>query len=163
SEQKVLFYEDYIKPVLDEWKVLELINNDKAEEVRELIKNVNQKHPLGSLNTTFKKKDAAQMKQYILDEVFKCSFTDFTLGFFSSFALCLNNSLISTWNSEGKIFFPISALAKVILFCAPAGATISDSKSIFVQFDGSFEEIYQANEHYHSEKKQDKPFDEVIF
>src|SRR5699024_827057 len=144
--------------------------NDKAEEVRELIKNVNQKHPLGSLNTTFNKKDAAQMKQYILDEVFKCSFTDFPLGFFSleesvfsPLALSLKNSLNSTWNSEGKIFFPISALAKVILFCAPAGATISDSKSIFVQFDGSFEEIYQANEHYHSEKKQDKPFDEVIF
>ncbi|MCJ7843507.1 hypothetical protein MUB24_22050 [Lederbergia sp. NSJ-179] len=170
DEQKALFSYDYIKPVLDEWDLLSLIDERKQDECLQLLEETNKKHPLLAFKTTFKKKTTQEMKQYIDEEVLKCSFTDFPLGLFSleesvfsPLAVSLGNSLNSTWDSNGKSFFPISALAKLLLFCAPAGATISNRKSVFVQFDGSFDQIYQANEHYNTETDQDKSFDEVIF
>ncbi|MFS0612767.1 hypothetical protein [Lederbergia ruris] len=170
DEQKELFSYDYIKPVLDECDLISQIDEGKRDECLQLLEETNKKHPLSAFKTTFKKKSTEEMKQYIDKEVLKCSFTDFPLGLFSleesvfsPLALSLGNSLNSTWDSDGKNFFPISALAKLLLFCAPAGATISNRKSVFVQFDGSFDQIYQANEHYNTETDQDKSFDEVIF
>ncbi|WP_164668051.1 hypothetical protein [Virgibacillus doumboii] len=169
-EQKELFSYDYVKPVLDEWDFMRLIEQEEHEKSLELLKKASNKHPLSSFKQTFKNKSIQEINQYINDEILKCSLTDFPLGLFSfeesvfsPLALSLGNSLNSTWNSEGKNFFPISALAKLVLFCAPAGATVSNGKSVFVQFDGSFDQVYHANEHYNTESDEEKPFDEVIF
>lgn len=165
-----LFSYDYVKPVLDEWEFLSLIEKGEHEKSLEFLAGTNKKHPLSSYKQTFKKKSTQEIKQYIDKEILKCSLTDFPLGLysfeesvFSPLAVSLGNSLNTTWNSEGRNFFPISALAKLLLFCAPAGATISNGKSVFVQFDGSFDQIYHANEHYNTESDENISFDEVIF
>lgn len=169
EEQKEIFRKDYIQPVFDEWRLMDYIHRGDADNCRALLQQTEHKQ-LSSLKRPFNKRTAEEMKDYIEEEVLKCSLTDFPLGFyafeesvFSPLALSLKNALNSTWNSEGRNFFPISALAKLLLFCSPAGATIHRRKSIFVQFDGRFDEIYQANEHYYTEADRDKSFDEVIF
>ncbi|MFA1821705.1 Cas8a1 family CRISPR/Cas system-associated protein [Virgibacillus oceani] len=169
EEQKSIFKQDFIQPVLDEWEFLRYLDEENKEACLDFLQDSPHKL-LTSLKTPFKKKDSEAMKQYINEKILKCSLTDFPLGLysfeesiFSPLALSIKNSLNSTWNSEGKNFFPISAIAKLILFCAPAGATINNKKSIFVQFDGTFEEIYHANEHYNTESDRDTSFDEVVF
>ncbi|SFA87700.1 CRISPR-associated protein Cst1 [Lentibacillus halodurans] len=169
-EQKELFSNDYVKPVLDEWDFLSLLEQGEHDKCLELLTETNNKHPLSSLKQTFKKKSTQEIEQYIDEEILKCSLTDFPLGLFSfeesvfsPLALSLGNSLNITWNSEGENFFPISALAKLLLFCAPAGATVSNGKSVFVQFDGSFDQVYHANEHYYTESDREMSFDEVVF
>lgn len=169
DEQKQIFTKDFIQPVLDEWGIMSSINTGDLDQCQSILQNTTHKQ-LSSLKRAFKKKSTEEMKQYINEEVLKCSLTDFPLGLFaleesvfSPLALSINKALNSTWNSEGKDFFPISALAKLILFCAPAGATISNRKSVFVQFDGSFDQIYHSNEHYNTEKDHEMSFDEIIF
>ncbi|MFD1361710.1 hypothetical protein [Lentibacillus salinarum] len=169
EEQKALFEKDFIQPVIDEWNLLYAIDENELNTVHQLLQNSEHKS-LAVLKRPFKKLSTDEMKQYINEEILKCSLTDFRLGLFSfeesvfsPLALSLKNALNSTWNSEGNNFFPISALAKLLLFCAPAGATISNGKSVFVQFDGSFDQIYQTNEHYSTESDDNISFDEVIF
>lgn len=130
EEQKEIFHKDYIQPVFDEWRFIDCIHRGDADNCRALLQQTNHKQ-LSSLKRPFKKRSAQEMKNYIEEEVLKCSLTDFPLGFyafeesvFSSLALSLKNALNSTWNSERRNFFPISALAKLLLFCSPAGATI---------------------------------------
>lgn len=169
QEQKELFKKDYIDPVLEEWQFMSLLNQESPESCRNFLQETSHSS-MARLKTPFKKKNIEEMKSYIRDEVFKCSLTDFPLGFFSleesvfsPLAVSLKNALNSTWNSEGKSFYPISALAKLILFCSPAGATITNRKSVFVQLDGSFQEVYHINQHYDLESDFDKSFDEIIF
>ncbi len=169
QEQKELFKKDYITPILEEWKFITLLQQDNSEACKKLLQETTHKY-LITLRTPLKNKSINEMKNYIHEEVLKCSFTDFSLGLysleestFSPLAVSIGNSLNSTWNSEGKNFFPISALAKLILFCSPAGATINNRKSVFVQLDGHFKELYLINEHYHEETDRDKTFDQIIF
>lgn len=169
QEQKELFQKDYIDPVLEEWRFMQLLEQGDVESCRNFLEET--PHPsLARLKTPFKKKEIDEMKNYIRDEILKCSLTDFPLGFFSleesvfsPLSVSLKNALNSTWDSGGKNFYPISALAKLILFCSPAGATITNRKSVFIQLDGSFQELYHINQHYHYESDRDKSFDEIIF
>ncbi|WP_171046261.1 Cas8a1 family CRISPR/Cas system-associated protein [Lentibacillus cibarius] len=167
--QKQLLMKDFIQPVLDEWDFIQAIDQGSTESAHNVLQHTEHKS-LGSLKRPLKNKNSEEMNEYIQEEVLKCSLTDFRLGFFSfeesvfsPLALSLKNALNSTWNSDGKNYFPISALAKLLLFCAPAGATISNGKSVFIQFDGSFEQIYHTNEHYNTEADEEMSFDEVVF
>ena len=169
EEQIELFRRDFIQPVLDEWDFIQKLNENNTTNCIEILDKTNHKQ-LSSLKKSLKSTTTEDMKTYLDDHVFKCSLTDFPLGLynfeegiFSPLALSIGNALNMTWNGEGKTYFPICALARLLLFCSAAGATISNRKSVFVYFDGSFDQIYQANEHYHTEKDRDKTFDEVIF
>src|SRR5699024_4773844 len=112
EEQKEIFRKDYIQPVFDEWRLMDYIHRGDADNCRALLQQTEHKQ-LSSLKRPFNKRTAEEMKDYIEEEVLKCSLTDFPLGFyafeesvFSPLALSLKNALNSTWNSEGRNFFP---------------------------------------------------------
>lgn len=169
EEQKEIFRKDFIDPVLEEWALIDAMDNGSEEDVKEIVENSNHRS-IKSLKRPFRKKTIAEMKTYLDEEIHQCSLTDFPFGFlpfeegvFSPLALSLKQAINMTWNSSGNMILPISALARLLLFCAPAGATISNGKSVFIQYDGNFDDIYRSNEHYSIQKDRDRAFDEIVF
>jgi CRISPR-associated protein Cst1 len=169
QQQKEILHTDFIQPIIEEWEFINLLNSSDETSINNWLGETQHKG-LSPLKRKFKKMTLPEMKDYIEKEFYSCTLTDFPLAFlsfdegmFSPLALSMSNSINMTWNSEGKVNLPISSLARLILFCAPAGATISNGKSIFIQFDGTFDDIYLANEHYSTEKQQDRAFDEIVF
>lgn len=169
DEQIEQFRQDFIEPILAEWAFVDCLKKDDKERCMKLLEETSHKN-LASLKRTFRKKNIDEIKEYVQQEILQCSFTGFPLAFynfeektFSPLALSVDKALNVTWNSEGEAFFPICALARLLLFCAAAGSTVSNQKNVFVQFDGPFDEIYRVNEHYNTEADRDKTFDEIIF
>ncbi|KPC99017.1 hypothetical protein LR69_02708 [Geobacillus sp. BCO2] len=78
------------------------------------------------------------------------------------------------WDLQDKQPKPISSLAKLVLFFAPAGAAIYLKKeglqdqteyrmyAGFVQSDAPFPEILQKNNHLKQMKQQKDPFDRIV-
>ncbi|MFC7394016.1 type I-B CRISPR-associated protein Cas8b1/Cst1 [Scopulibacillus cellulosilyticus] len=169
-QQIELFTRDFVQPVIEEIKFLDLLKSAKNEkQVTNFIEN-GQHKGIKSLKRPLKKLSLNEIKAYIKDTVNKCSFFEDFLGFeqfnegvFSPLALSAGNAINFSWNANGKVSIPISAIAKLILFCSPAGATMSGNKSIFVQNEGIFAELLKVNEHYSNQKNMDKSFDEIIF
>jgi len=170
AEQRDLLKKDFVQPVLEELQFIRLLEvSTDPKEVLDFLEGVNHKG-LQALKRPFKKMNVEEMNIYVHDNVNKCSFFDdlygfeqFNEGVFSPLALSASNSINFSWHSHGKVSIPISSLAKLILLCAPAGATITGSRSIFVQNEGTFAELVQINDHYSNEKNRDKAFDEIIF
>lgn len=169
DEQKAIFYKDLIEPILEEWKLIHLLNQDDEKEILSMLESTSH-NLMNSIKRAFRKKSVSEMNEYLLQEVHKCSFTDFPVallsfeeGVFSPLALSLNRSINMTWNSNGKKMLPLSSLARLLIFCSQAGATHSQGKSIFVYYGGSFEELYSTNQFYADLKNQNKSFDEIVF
>lgn len=169
KEQIELLKKDFVQPVLDEWEFIDSLKNNNGEKCQKILQETTHKL-LASLKRPLKKKNIDEIKRYLDKEVLRCSLTDFPLGLynleegiFSPLALSMSNALNATWNSEGKRLFPISALARLLLFCAAAGSTVTNGKNVFVHYDGDFDAVYQSNEHYHTEADRDMSFDEIIF
>lgn len=167
NEQKAIFYNDFIAPVFEEWKLWSALSDGNEEEIFEVLNTTSYKE-LNSLKRTLKKKSLEEMMDYINREVHQCSFTDFPIalhyfeeGVFLPLALSLKNTNI-TWNVQGKLL-PLCSLARLLIFCAQAGATRSQGKSIFVYYGGTFDEIYQTNQFYTDMKNPNKTFDEIVF
>lgn len=170
NEQSVLLYKDYIQPIKEELQFNKILSTAfHPKEITDFLERVNHKG-LQSFKRPFKKLSIEEMHLYIQEQVNKCSFFDelygfeeFNEGVFSPLALSASNAINFSWESNGKSTIPISSMAKLILLCAPAGATITGSKSTFIQNEGSFKELVQINDHYSNEKNRDKTFDEIIF
>ncbi|WP_047152806.1 type I-B CRISPR-associated protein Cas8b1/Cst1 [Aneurinibacillus tyrosinisolvens] len=170
AEQVELFRKDYIVPVIEEYQFTKLLNTAKTEqEILECLEGCTHEH-LTKLKRPFKKLTIDEMREYITTRVNRCSFfegfyafEEYNEGNFSPLALSAKKAINFSWEGRGSLTIPMSAMAKLILFCAPAGATISGKKSLFVQLDGSFDKLLHANESYAVAKENNKAFDEIIF
>ncbi|OUM91837.1 Cas8a1 family CRISPR/Cas system-associated protein [Parageobacillus thermoglucosidasius] len=168
EEQKETFYKDFVLPVLEEWEFYEALEKGDRDEVLNIVgKSANS---LSSLKRPFRKKTLEEMKAYIEREVHKCSFTDFPIalhsfdeGIFVPLALSIGNAINMTWDSNGKELLPLCSLARLLIFCSQAGATMSQGKSVFVYYGGTFDEIYQTNQFYARIKSENRTFDEIVF
>lgn len=168
EEQKETFFKDFVLPVLEEWEFYEALEKGDRDEVLNIVgKSANS---LSSLKRTFRKKTLEEMKAYIEREVHKCSFTDFPIalhsfdeGIFVPLALSIGNAINMTWDSNGKELLPLCSLARLLIFCSQAGATMSQGKSVFVYYGGTFDEIYQTNQFYARIKSENRTFDEIVF
>lgn len=169
NEQKAIFHKDIVEPILEEWKLYSALEQNDEKEVLKVLDSTPHKL-LNPFKRAFRKKTAPEMKEYLQQDVHKCSFTDFPIallsfeeGIFSPLALSMKNAINMTWNSNGKNILPLCSLARLLIFCSQAGATMSQGKSIFVFYGGSFDEIYQTNQFYSDLKNPNKTFDEIVF
>ncbi|WP_047153415.1 type I-B CRISPR-associated protein Cas8b1/Cst1 [Aneurinibacillus tyrosinisolvens] len=169
-EQVELFRKDYIVPAIEEYQFTQLLKTAETEqEITQWLEECNHTH-LTKLKRPFKKLNLEQMREYITNHINRCSFFDgfyafeeYNEGNFSPLALSAKNAINFTWEGRGNLTIPMSAIAKLILFCAPAGAVISGKKSLFVQLEGTFHELLHVNESYALSKEKNKVFDEIVF
>lgn len=167
DEQKAVFYRDFIEPILVEWALIDALNKDDEDAVIKVLKETDNRL-FSPIKSAFKKKNIKEMKDYIHQEVHKCSFTDFPIalhsfeeGIFTPLALSLKNVNI-TWDVKGT-FLPLCSLARLLIFCSQAGATRSQGKSVFVYYGGTFDDLYQTNQFFADMKNPNKTFDEIVF
>ncbi|AWC32901.1 type I-B CRISPR-associated protein Cas8b1/Cst1 [Bacillus cytotoxicus] len=170
EEQKEIFRKDYIESLLADLELQQMIA--RAEDSDEIMKylEISTHEMAKKLKTKFKKMTIQQIKDYVSNEINCCSFFDSQWAFeqyselhFSPLSMSASKALNFYWNANGTLTIPVSKLAKLILFCAPAGASIIGGKSLFVQREGRFEQVIYANETYEIGRSKDKAFDEIIF
>lgn len=170
EEQKAIFYKDYIKNVLLDLDLQSVLKSAvSTEEILEYLGA--SSHELAkSLKTKFKKMRIEQVQEYLSQEVNRCSFFETQWAFdqyseshFSPLSMSAPKALNFYWGANNTLTIPVSKLAKFILFCAPAGASISGGKSLFVQREGRFEQLIYANNTYDIGRQKEKAFDEILF
>ncbi|MFJ8526822.1 Cas8a1 family CRISPR/Cas system-associated protein [Bacillus sp. NPDC094106] len=170
EEQKAIFRKDYIESLLVDLELQQVIlQTESSDEIMTYIES--STHEMAKqLKTKFKKLTIQQIKDYVSNEINGCSFFDSQWAFeqyseshFSPLSMSASKALNFYWNANGALTIPMSKLAKLILFCAPAGASIAGGKSLFVQLEGRFEQIIKANDTYEIGRSKDKAFDEIIF
>jgi len=169
QEQKEIFYKDFIHPILAEWNLFYALEMNDEERIKEVLDETKYQ-PFNQIKRNFRKRSLDEKKQYINDEIHRCSLTDFPLAFqsfeekiFTPLALSIEKARNMSWNANYKDFSPICSLARLMIFCAHAGATDSSFKSVFIYYGGSFSEIYQSNLSYDSLKDDSKTFDQIVF
>lgn len=154
NEQKGIFYNDYLKPVIDAEKFKEVIKEDNEESLKKFIEDKqseNKEHAIkdnevDKMLNSFKK-DLFGKKRKIasveekLKTLNKCRFCDDNFSFGSDYTdgnfipLAISNEKAKNlfWNFNDK--FPICPLCKLILFCTPAGCTKIFKKYMDDKFD----------------------------
>jgi|SRR5690625_2258100 len=169
EEQKEIFYKDFIYPILEEWRLYSALEKNDELSV-DYILNETKYTLFNPIKRGFRKKSIEEKQEFMKQEVHKCSLTDFPIallnfeeGMFSPLALSLRNARNMSWDANEKRFLPICSLARLLIFCAQAGATDTDGKSAFVFYGGSFGEIYQSNKSYSDFKSTNKVFAEIVF
>lgn len=170
DEQKEIFYQDFVLPVLEEFNIYFALEDKDEKQVMEILNKIESEHLKSLVRALKKQKVVDEMKEYIEENIHKCALSGFPIAIqnfeekiFSPLALSVNKAINMTWNANGKQYLPISSLARLILFCSHAGATMSQGNSVFVYYAGSFDEIYQTNQFYSDMKSGDRTFDEIIF
>lgn len=170
EEQKEIFYKDFVLPVKEELELYFALKEENEKNIQVVLENIKSKHLKSLIKDLKKKKSIDEMKRYIRKEIHKCSLTGFPIaihpfeeGIFVPLALSIGKAINMTWNANGKQYLPICSLARLILFCSHAGATMSQGKSVFIYYGGSFDEIFQSNQFYDYMKSSDKTFDEIVF
>ncbi|MDG4656923.1 type I-B CRISPR-associated protein Cas8b1/Cst1 [Ectobacillus antri] len=169
EQQKAIFRKDYIENVQVDLLLQALLQQATSEQ--EILNYLtDSSHFMASkLKRMFKKMNVQQIHQYVSSEINKCSFFEDQWAFkqyldqhFSPLSMS-SKALNFYWGGNNDLTIPISELAKLILFCAPAGASIAAGKSLFIQREGRFEQLIQANNIYEIGRQKDKPFDEILF
>lgn len=169
EEQKGIFFKDFIEPVLEEWKLVRALNAGDETEINNVLEKTTHSS-FNQIKRGFRKKTLDEKNMFIQKEIHRCSLTDFPIAFenfeegiFSPLALSIGNARNMSWNANGKSFLPICSLARLLIFCAQAGATDTQNKSTFIYYGGSFDEVFQSNQTYDSLKGDSKTFDQIVF
>jgi CRISPR-associated protein Cst1 len=182
KEQMELFYEDYIRPVLLEINFQEHLRNahNKHTVLAYLEEDRNYK-PFQALTRQLKRLELEEIKDYVLNQVPECSllpgylaFSNFEEMIFSPLGVSTEKALNFQWDLERKQPAPISSLARLILFLAPAGGAIYgrwDGQggqgayrmyTGFIQTEGSFSDTLRRNSSFKSHKDKKDPFDKIL-
>ncbi|MEK4608326.1 MULTISPECIES: hypothetical protein [Geobacillus] len=174
------FQADYIVPVQRDLQLEQILRSASAEKdvLRFLDEHV-EYEPFKALKRAWKKKPLPQMQEE-LKLVYECmlfpgriAFYNFEEMIFSPIGIT-SKAFNFNWDLQDKQPKPISSLAKLVLFFAPAGAAIYLKKeglqdqteyrmyAGFVQSDAPFPEILQKNNHLKQMKQQKDPFDRIV-
>src|SRR5690554_377975 len=182
EEQMDLFFKDYVKPVILEAEFQDHLDIEKEPECIKnfLQKNISHKPFSDILKSIKKMKSLGEIKGYIAT-LPKCTLIDGQLAT-SNFEEMVFSPLGVTgcaynfnWDLESRQPMPLSVLAKLMLFLVPAGLTFYNRKdgygvqgeyrtyAGFVMSDQPFTEIYRMNDSFKTKKKNNNPFDEVVY
>lgn len=182
KEQINLFFEDYVKPVILEACFKEqLIHNQDPQKIKAFLQENKDHKPFNNILKAIKKKTSFDEIQKYVSEIPRCTFFDSQLAT-TNFEEMVFSPLGITgvafnfnWNLESKQPIPISVLAKLILFLVPVGVAFYNRKdgfetqgeyrtyAGFVMSDQKFTEIYRMNESFKNKKKDNNPFDEIVY
>nr|MDH3125917.1 type I-B CRISPR-associated protein Cas8b1/Cst1 [Priestia aryabhattai] len=170
KEQQAIFRKDYIDPLLADLELQKVMAQATSEQeiLQYLESSVHEKAK--GLKKQFKEMTIDQIQEYVSANINHCSFFETQWAFdqyseshFSPLSMSAPKALNFYWGANSALTTPISKLAKMILFCAPAGASIVGDKSLFVQLEGRFEQLIHANDIYEIGRNKDKAFDEILF
>lgn len=181
EEQVNLFYTDYIKPVLLESQLLEMLNNNAdTQKVLQFLDDEQKHKPFNKLLRSAKKAETLDDIRELVASLPQCSLIDGQFATVNYEEMIFSALGVSgkaqnfSWDFQSKQSVPLSALARVILFLAPLGAAFYNRKdgfeaqgeyrqyAGFVIANDPFYEIYQINNAYKQKKDKDLPFDEVV-
>lgn len=142
AEQKSIFYADYVKPVIDAERFINVVKENNEENLEKFIEDKQQENKEfgfkeNEIDKTLKvlKKDLFGKKRKFksieaeLKTFNKCRLCDENISFGSNYTdgnfipLAISNEKSKNlfWNFNDE--FPICPLCKLILFCTPAGCT----------------------------------------
>ncbi|OYD07428.1 hypothetical protein [Paludifilum halophilum] len=176
------FYQDYILPVVWEAELRTTVQEAAAvDEVLTFLDEHRDYGPFKAIKKAVKKKDWADMRTYFDEQVSQCTLingqmatTNYEEMVFSPLGISRAKNINFNWNLAKDETVPISALAKLILFCAPAGAAVYTRKDGFgkqgefrrymgfVQSDTPIPDIIRKNNHFRIAKRRDEPFDRIV-
>ncbi|WMJ17497.1 type I-B CRISPR-associated protein Cas8b1/Cst1 [Geobacillus proteiniphilus] len=175
------FQADYIIPVQYDLQFEHVFRSASTEnEVLHFLDEHAEYGPFKALKRAWRKKKLPQMREE-MSALYECmlfpghvAFYNFEEMIFSPIGVSTSNAFNFNWNLQDKQPKPISSLAKLVLFFAPAGAAIYLKKegfqeqneyrmyAGFVQSDAAFSEILQKNNHLKQMKQQKDPFDRIV-
>jgi CRISPR-associated protein Cst1 len=176
------FQKDYVLPTLCDLQLQQVLTNTKStEDIIKFLDEHKDYQPFKALKKVWKSKTLEDINSNIKNTINKCmllpdyfAFYNFEEMVFSPIGVAKNNAFNFSWNLEHQQPKPISSLAKLVLFFAPAGAAIYLKKegfdeqgeyrsyAAFVQTDATFQEILQKNNHLKQLKQQKEPFDRIV-
>ncbi|EHJ01150.1 CRISPR-associated protein CXXC_CXXC region [Clostridium sp. DL-VIII] len=191
-EQKEIFFNDYVKPVLDGDKFAKVINEKNELSLKKYIdekiatsdsKKINVVDKLLSQinKNLFEKKRKVESVNFILENYNTCRICDenlsfgddYTDGSFIPLAISNANSKNLFWKFDSR--YPICPLCKLVLFCTSAGCTrifksyLNDKYDYndklyygFVSIDGDLKELIQENDNFRNVTNKDGTFEEFI-
>lgn len=182
EEQMDLFFEDYVKPVILEAKFQEQLSaNQEPESIKDFLQENNDYKPFYGILRAIKKKETLEEIQGYIADLPRCTFIDGQLAttnfeemMFSPLGVT-GKAFNFNWDLESRQPVPLSVLAKLILFLVPTGVAFYNRKdgfggqgeyrtyAGFVMSDQPFTEIYRMNNSFKIKKKDDNPFDEVVY
>jgi CRISPR-associated protein Cst1 len=177
-EQSEIMFKDYIKPILEEIRLDDIIYN--CRNIEELISCIDielKQEQLSKEYTKFlkdiakaaNKKSFEDIKNSIYKEPLKCSIweeyrasCDFTEGLFVPLAVSTNNARNFMWDFNTS--YPICNLVKLILLCTPAGTIdMQDDYYGFVNMDIDVDDLWKYNESFRARKDEEIPFEGLVF
>ncbi|NNU92991.1 type I-B CRISPR-associated protein Cas8b1/Cst1 [Geobacillus sp. NFOSA3] len=176
------FQKDYIAPAQYDLQFEHILADAKSsEEIIAFLDKHKDYQPFKVLKRAWKNKTLEDIQDYVKNTITKClllhdrlAFYNFEEMVFAPIGVAKNNAFNFNWNLEDHQPKPISSLAKLVLFFAPAGAAIYLKKegvneqgeyrtyAGFVQSDAAFSEILQKNNHFKQLKQQKEPFDRIV-
>lgn len=179
DEQSEIMFRDYIKPVIEDIRLNELINHNKdinelkvefENELKDSSISKNYKKILKDMSSFANETDSIEdVKKYFVKSILRCSIwedfraaTEFTEGVFVPLAVSNSNAKNFMWDLYTS--YPISNIAKLILLCTPAGVVdMQDEYFGFVNLDTSIDELYRQNENLRIKKEEDNVFESLIY
>jgi CRISPR-associated protein Cst1 len=176
------FQKDYIMPVQRDLQLEKVLASAaSSDEVMSFLDKYSDYPTFKALKRAWKKKTLQDIHHDVKNTLSTClllsnrlAFYNFEEMIFSPIGVAKNNAFNFNWNLEEHQPKPISSLAKLVLFFAPAGAAIYLKKEGFneqseyrmyvgfVQSDATFSEILQKNNHFKQMKQQKEPFDRIV-
>lgn len=194
---KKVMYNDYLLSIIYYSKLQDIINTNEIESLRVFIndslKYIDQEVKakklsknsikiiekiMKEINNKFIKKDKSidDIKCYI-DNLETCQMCgdikglvdNYTESNFVPLAVSADNAMNMYWNMNMNC--SICDICKLMLFCTPAGATLTRKKYItnddnefysFVNMDTSVEDLCKTNFNLRSKRDKENPFDELI-
>jgi len=176
SEHKKAAENDFIKPLLYDLKIKELVDKKDYESLKKYIKNTDSKGKgIGKYKNYLKKLKGNIVEFTKLCKNDSCPVCD-TLPIEESFCesnfmvlgVSNDNALNFFWNLNSK--YPICNLCKLVLLCAPAGVVkfykpyLDKNKNYytFVNLDSDLEDLFLKNETLKNKMKSDCPYKEFI-
>lgn len=182
KEQMELFYDDYVQPVLTEINFQKYLEDIQKKDDLWAYLDKNHSHkPFSGFIRKIKDKELDEIKDLALNQLPRCSFLPEYLAFnnyeemiFSPLGVSANNALNFQWDLGKKQPTPLSSLAKLIMFFAPAGGVgygrwdnhggQSQYRNYtgFIQTEGSFMDVLQRNDTFKRQKDKKEPFDRII-
>ncbi|GAB6004750.1 UNVERIFIED_ORG: CRISPR-associated protein Cst1 [Anoxybacillus amylolyticus] len=178
------FQADYIVPVQRDLQLEQILRSASTEkEVLRFLDEHAEYEPFKALKRAWRKKTLPQMQEE-MTAMYECMLFSGRIAFYNFEEMIFSPIGITgkafnfNWDLRDKQPKPISSLAKLVLFFAPAGAAIYLKKEVFkkqnkkqnkyrmyagfVQSDAAFSEILQKNNHLKQMKQQKDPFDRIV-
>lgn len=198
EEMKDKFFDDYIRPVIQDLTLQEMLQNGTSKkEILNYIKETNKElrkkgsrnkgSRYGVVKELLKKKEPQEIMKCINSCLFfndLLAFDNFEEKVFSPLMVAKDRALNFCWNlNKEQQPLPISSLAKLVLFFAPAGMAVyykkegfekkKDNKNKnkneefnlyvgFVQMESSFRKIFATNNTFKILKENKDPFDRIV-